>query len=86
MTATNIAPFFMFLSPFEHIIRWLQAFMPALIWKKNGDNTTMNKILNRVPEITIFFWIIKILATTVGETAADFLSEKLGLGLTVTSY
>jgi len=43
-------------------------------------------MLNRVPEITIFFWIIKILATTVGETAADFLSEKLGLGLTVTSY
>jgi uncharacterized membrane-anchored protein len=46
----------------------------------------MKKLLNRVPEITIFFWIIKILATTVGETAADFLSEKLGLGMAVTSY
>ena len=28
--------------------------------------------LARVPEITAYFWIIKVLATTVGETAADF--------------
>lgn len=47
---------------------------------------TMKTMLNRVPEITIFFWIIKILATTVGETAADFLSVQLNLGLTITSY
>jgi uncharacterized membrane-anchored protein len=40
---------------------------------------------NRVPEVTVVFWIIKILATTVGETAADVLSNTLGLGLTVTS-
>jgi len=46
----------------------------------------MNKLLNRVPEITLFFWIIKVLATTVGETAADFLSVNLNLGLTNTSY
>jgi len=36
--------------------------------------------------VTIFFWIIKILATTVGETFADYLNENLGLGLTVTTY
>ncbi|MGQ4650476.1 COG4705 family protein [Lyngbya aestuarii] len=46
----------------------------------------MKKRLNRVPEITIYFWIIKVLATTVGETAADFLSVTLNLGLSVTSY
>ncbi|MEH1825879.1 MAG: hypothetical protein V7L22_11025 [Nostoc sp.] len=46
----------------------------------------MKKILNRVPEVTIYFWIIKVLATTVGETAADFLSATLNLGLGVTSY
>jgi len=46
----------------------------------------MKNLLNRVPEITIFFWIIKVLATTVGETAADFLGVNLNLGLTVTSY
>jgi Uncharacterized membrane-anchored protein conserved in bacteria len=43
-------------------------------------------MLNKVPEITLIFWIIKVLATTVGETAADFLSETLKLGLTGTSY
>lgn len=42
-------------------------------------------MLNKVPEITIFFWIIKILCTTVGETAADYLNEALNLGLTGTS-
>jgi uncharacterized membrane-anchored protein len=44
------------------------------------------KLLNKVPEITLYFWIIKILCTTVGETAADLLNENLGLGLTTTSY
>ncbi len=41
---------------------------------------------NKVPEVTVFFWIIKILATTVGETAADYLSTSLHLGLVTTSY
>ena len=45
----------------------------------------LRKLLNRVPEVTIFFWIIKILATTVGETAADFLNTTLGLGLNGTT-
>lgn len=43
-------------------------------------------MLNKVPQITLIFWIIKILATTVGETVADFFSETLKLGLTGTSY
>jgi uncharacterized membrane-anchored protein len=42
-------------------------------------------MLNKVPEVTIFFWMIKILCTTVGETAADFLNETLHFGLTGTS-
>lgn len=42
-------------------------------------------LLNKVPEVTIFFWIIKILCTTVGESAADFLNYNLNLGLTTTS-
>jgi uncharacterized membrane-anchored protein len=44
------------------------------------------RLLNKVPEITLYFWIIKILCTTVGETAADFINENLGLGLTATTY
>jgi uncharacterized membrane-anchored protein len=42
-------------------------------------------LLNKVPEVTIFFWIIKILCTTVGESAADFLNVNLNWGLTNTS-
>ncbi len=43
-------------------------------------------MLNKVPEITVYFWLIKVLCTTVGETFADNLNENLGLGLTNTSY
>src|ERR1700710_2363699 len=43
-------------------------------------------MLNKVPEVTLFFWIIKILCTTVGETAADYLNDNLGFGLTNTTY
>ncbi len=42
-------------------------------------------MLNKVPEVTLYFWIIKILCTTVGETAADFLNTNFNLGLTGTS-
>jgi uncharacterized membrane-anchored protein len=39
------------------------------------------RMLNKVPEITIYFWIIKVICTTVGETGADYLNVDLGLGL-----
>ncbi|MBW5446010.1 hypothetical protein GE107_08045 [Cohnella sp. CFH 77786] len=42
-------------------------------------------MLSKVPEVTIFFWIIKVLCTTVGETFADFLNFGLGFGLTNTT-
>ncbi|MFE2940947.1 hypothetical protein ACFXKG_18075 [Streptomyces sp. NPDC059255] len=42
--------------------------------------------LNKVPEVTVYFWVIKVLCTTVGETAADLLNANLGLGLANTSY
>src|SRR5258707_10394046 len=44
-----------------------------------------SQMLNKVPEITVFFWIIKVLCTTVGETASDFLNVNLNFGLTGTS-
>jgi uncharacterized membrane-anchored protein len=43
-------------------------------------------MLNRVPEVTAVFWIIKVLATTVGETGADFLNMDMKFGLSNTSY
>ena len=50
-----------------------------------SSKPTSTGLLNKVPEAVLVFWIIKILATTVGETAADFLNENIGLGLTGTS-
>ncbi len=44
------------------------------------------ELLNKVPEVTLFFWLIKIMCTTVGETAADYVNDTLGFGLTNTSY
>ena len=46
---------------------------------------TAREMLNKVPEVTLYFWVIKILATIVGETAADYLNDTLGFGLTWTT-
>lgn len=43
------------------------------------------RVENRVPEVTVDFWLIKLMAVTMGETAADYLAVNLGLGLTATS-
>ncbi|TPL96452.1 hypothetical protein FJ960_25995 [Mesorhizobium sp. B2-3-11] len=40
---------------------------------------------NRVPDVTLDFWLVKLMAVTMGETAADYLAVNLGLGLTATS-
>jgi len=40
---------------------------------------------NRVPQVTADFWLIKLMAVTMGETAADYLAVNLGLGLTLTT-
>ncbi|PDT78011.1 hypothetical protein [Bradyrhizobium sp. C9] len=41
-------------------------------------------MLNKVPEVTLVFWLIKIMSTTVGETGADYLAVHVGLGTSVT--
>jgi uncharacterized membrane-anchored protein len=43
-------------------------------------------MLNKVPDITVFFWVIKILCTTVGESFADYINETLGFGLSNTTW
>ncbi|MDN5275620.1 MAG: rane protein [Candidatus Saccharibacteria bacterium] len=53
---------------------------------KHSAAQTKRQLQSKVPEIIIFFWIIKILCTTVGETAADFLNMNLDLGLSVTTF
>jgi uncharacterized membrane-anchored protein len=42
-------------------------------------------MLSKVPEVTLWFWIIKVLCTTVGESFADWISVTVGLGLNVTA-
>lgn len=48
-------------------------------------HTSTKYLLNKVPEVTVLFWLIKMMSTTVGETAADFLNVNMGWGLTLTS-
>lgn len=58
----------------------------AMPGSRSLSNSVFNRqVLNKVPEVTIFFWIIKVLCTTVGESAADFLNVNLNWGLTATS-
>ena len=48
-------------------------------------NPKLSRLLNKVPEVTAIFWIIKILSTTVGETGADYLAVHVGLGASTTA-
>ena len=52
-----------------------------------SDNhmATVKQALVKVPEVTLLFWIIKIVATTLGETAGDALSMSLNLGYIVST-
>ncbi|MER0448410.1 hypothetical protein ABR738_28285 [Streptomyces sp. Edi4] len=43
-------------------------------------------MLNKVPEVTIWFWVIKVLCTTVGESFADWINTQLGVGLVNTAW
>ena len=42
-------------------------------------------MLSKVPEVTVWFWVIKILCTTVGESFADWINMTLGVGLNATA-
>ncbi len=53
--------------------------------KEAASPDLAQQMLNKVPAVTLAFWVVKIMATTVGETAADFLNTNLNLGLTKTS-
>src|SRR3978361_913895 len=47
---------------------------------------TGRRMLNKDPEVSIFCGVINVMCTTVGETAADYLNDNLGFGLTKTTY
>ena len=46
---------------------------------------TGRMLLSKVPEVTVWFWLIKILCTTVGESFADWINMHLGVGLVATA-
>jgi len=50
-----------------------------------SENLDVGVVLSKVPEVTLAFWAIKVLATTVGETGGDALSMTLGLGYAVST-
>ena len=52
---------------------------------ENMTNATLEKTLSKVPEVTLIFWVVKIMATTLGETAGDALSMSMKLGYLVST-
>jgi uncharacterized membrane-anchored protein len=48
-------------------------------------NITLKKVISKVPEVTLLFWVIKIVATTLGETGGDALSMSMELGYLISS-
>jgi uncharacterized membrane-anchored protein len=48
------------------------------------SDVRLSPMLNKVPQVTLIFWVIKVLSTTVGETGADYLAVHVGLGANVT--
>jgi uncharacterized membrane-anchored protein len=58
----------------------------AIAARLPAADSTARRMFNKVPEVTLYFWVIKIMCTTVGETAADYVNDTLGFGLTNTTY
>src|SRR5205814_9522312 len=58
----------------SHPLRWTPAARRSA-WRRVSQRNPMNRIvengLSKVPEVTLAFWVIKIAATTLGETAGD---------------
>jgi uncharacterized membrane-anchored protein len=50
---------------------------------KAETHAVVNRIATKVPEVTLYFWIIKILATTLGETGGDAVTMSMNLGYLV---
>jgi uncharacterized membrane-anchored protein len=54
--------------------------LPAAELPASGTTEQLRDFIAKVPAITVGFWVVKILATTVGETGGDSLSMSMGLG------
>lgn len=52
---------------------------------RSADPSPRSSAISKVPEVTVWFWIIKVLCTTVGESVADWINTGLGVGLVTTA-
>lgn len=50
-----------------------------------GASSTTTSVMKKLPEVTLAFWVMKIAATTLGETAGDLFSQTLRLGYFLTT-
>ena len=60
--------------------------MKVLEQHQHTKHQISDLVLSKVPEVTLIFWITKILATTFGETAGDALSMSMNLGYLVSTF
>ena len=58
---------------------------PGMVPSRSAMAATARRMVSKVPEVIIWFWVIKILCTTVGETFADWIDMELGVGLVMTA-
>ena len=65
------------------ILKTIQRYKMSAIQTSKSSHV-IGKMLNKVPEVTLAFWVIKIMSTTVGETVADFLAVNIGWGQGIT--
>src|SRR4051794_17536905 len=70
----------------DQVLRATLRAMSTLTARLPAADSTARRMFNKVPEVTLYFWVIKIMCTTIGETAADYLNDNLGFGLTKTTY
>jgi len=60
------------------------ACIQSVLWPgEQRLNTTTRNTLSKVPAVTLIFWVIKVLATTLGETGGDAVSMSMHLGYLV---
>src|SRR5256714_8230647 len=52
---------------------------------RSEPDTDLSEILSKVPRVTLAFWVVKIFATTLGETGRDALSMTLNLGYAIST-
>lgn len=67
------------------IQREVQQMESTMAVKRQSDERGRNDLFSKVPQVTLMFWVIKILATTVGETGGDAVTMTLQLGYAVGS-